>query len=300
LESKNLKIKTVLGLLILLSACAETEIPSYTTSSLYVFGDSLSDVGNAQIASSGLIPDKNYYAGRFSNGPNYADQLANKLSTPLAASRAYGSNYAFGGSRSIEINAQVSNYKQNVENIANPDALYIIWSGGNDLLEILFNDASTNSIDAAIAHIEDAIRKLSLMGATRILVPNQINLAYIPRIIDIENELAGTQARATTLTQQFNTALDTLLDQLSSTENIATIKFDAWSLFDAIINSPENYDLSNVTDRCYIKNTLSIELTGAETICENNATYLFWDDLHPSNAGHTLISNQIFLTLTTP
>ncbi len=297
---KNLKNKTVFCLFILLSACAETEIPSYTTSSLYVFGDSLSDVGNAQIASSGLFPDKNYYAGRFSNGPNYADQLANQLITPLSPSRSYGSNYAFGGSRSIEMNAQVSNYKQNVENIADPDALYIIWSGGNDLLEILFNAATTNSVDAAIAHIAAAIRKLSLMGATRILIPNQINLAYIPQIINIENTLPGTQASATALTQQFNTALSTMLDKLSSAENITTIKFDAWSLFDNVINDPENYNLANVTDRCYIKDVTNIELTGDETICENSATYLFWDDLHPSNAGHTIISNALFLTLTKP
>jgi phospholipase/lecithinase/hemolysin len=48
---------------------------------LVVFGDSLSDTGNA---------------GRFSNGPVWVEQLAEKLKLPLLPSGRGGQNYAVG------------------------------------------------------------------------------------------------------------------------------------------------------------------------------------------------------------
>jgi len=295
LNSSKLKTFLFFFILLALNACAETEQPGYANSTLIVFGDSLSDIGNARIATSGIIPDKNYYNGRFSNGPNYVDQLAANLNITINASRSFGSNYAFGGARSIEVNAQVSNYKENVESTANPEALYIVWSGGNDLIEILQNADTSNTIDTAIAHIEDAIRKLSLIGATRILVPNQANLAYIPRLVELENTFPGIQTTATELTNQFNAALNAMLDRLTTEESIITMRFDTFSLFAAIIANPSRYNLSNVTDRCYVRSNLSLELSGDETICENPSAYLFWDDLHPSNTTHELIANAIIL-----
>jgi len=41
-------------------------------SAFYVFGDSLSDVGNVYAASGGAEPASPYYAGEFSNGPIWA------------------------------------------------------------------------------------------------------------------------------------------------------------------------------------------------------------------------------------
>src|SRR5215217_7794985 len=49
-----------------------------------VFGDSLSDAGNA---------------GRFTNGPVWVEYLAQKLGLPLNPARAGGTNFAVGGAR---------------------------------------------------------------------------------------------------------------------------------------------------------------------------------------------------------
>src|SRR5262249_12459629 len=47
---------------------------------LVVFGDSLSDAGNAALATGGALPDPTlYYHGRFSNGPIWVDTLAKYL-----------------------------------------------------------------------------------------------------------------------------------------------------------------------------------------------------------------------------
>ncbi|MDX1810709.1 MAG: SGNH/GDSL hydrolase family protein, partial [Gammaproteobacteria bacterium] len=180
--------RSILTLLLVLfiTACAEDERPSYTDSSLYAFGDSLTDVGNAEIASSGLIPDNNYYKGRFSNGPLYIDHLANTLNTPIEPSRSFGTDYAFAGSKSIAVDAQVFNFKENVDASADSSALYVIWSGGNDLLELLQNSATDLTIVEAITHVKSAIQKLSAIGAKRILVINQIDMSYLPRVVALE------------------------------------------------------------------------------------------------------------------
>lgn len=293
LEFNARKYLVYAALFLLTSACSDTEFPSYTDSSLYVFGDSLSDIGNARIATSGLLPDKNYYEGRFSNGPNYADRLASLLGTPLKPSRSFGSDYAFGGATSIEVNAQTFNYKENVEGIAKSGALYIVWSGGNDLLEILQNPATTHTVDNAVSHIETAIRTLSVMGATRILVPNQINMGKVPRVLELESSIPGISATAQALSLQFNAVLDAMLDRLSTDESISTIKFNTYTLFENVTTSPVTYGFSNVTDRCYVRSETTLELTGNETICSNPTSYLFWDSLHPSAAAHSLIANEM-------
>src|SRR5260370_31987320 len=50
---------------------------------LVVFGDSLSDTGNAALATSGALPNPAlYYQGRLSNRPIWADRLATYLVQP--------------------------------------------------------------------------------------------------------------------------------------------------------------------------------------------------------------------------
>lgn len=277
-----------------IAACAEPETPAYTDSSLYIFGDSLSDVGNARIATAGLVPDKNYYDGRFSNGLNYADFLARKLNTSMKPSRSYGSNYAFAGVTSVAVSAQVFNYQENVDEIADPEAIYIVWAGGNDLLAMLQQSDSELSVDDAIAHLENAITKLASMGATKIVVPNQVDMSYLPRIINLELIFSGIASQASTLTDQFNTALAEMLTRLENDNSISTIYVDVNMLFSEVIANPEDYALNNVNNACYVKDESKVELTGSETICENSSEYLFWDSIHPTTVAHSLIADKIY------
>ncbi|MDJ0739335.1 MAG: SGNH/GDSL hydrolase family protein [Gammaproteobacteria bacterium] len=73
-----------------------------TTLDVFIFGDSLSDTGNMSALSGGLIPPPSY-AGVFSNGPVWVDQVAAELGLP-GVNNAYVSgpgpaitNYAVGG-----------------------------------------------------------------------------------------------------------------------------------------------------------------------------------------------------------
>jgi len=285
-----------IGAILFLYGCSATEQPSYTISNLYIFGDSLSDTGNAKITTSGLFPDRNYYEGRFSDGPNYADQLGQKFNTPIIPARSFGSNYAFGGSRGLEVNAQVFNYKENAEGVAKEGAYYIVWTGANDLMLALQSEDPSTNIANAIGHIENAIRTLSTMGATKILVPNQPNMAKLPRFTQLGDNVIEVQ----NLTVGFNTALDEMLDRLLTEDEITTIKYDVFSLLENVIANPMDYDaqLNNVTEPCYVRDQTSLELTGDEEFCDNSTSYLFWDDIHPSTTTHSIIANEFHTALT--
>ncbi|KAJ2038974.1 hypothetical protein GGI08_008253, partial [Coemansia sp. S2] len=60
---------------------------------LYVFGDSLSDVGTLKQLTLGLVPPNSYWQGRFSSGPVWNEYLAKLLDYNLY-------NKAIGGSTS--------------------------------------------------------------------------------------------------------------------------------------------------------------------------------------------------------
>src|SRR5260221_7225473 len=91
------------SILILLIACLQSPARA-AFDQLYIFGDSLSDVGNVQAATTSLSPLVSptpgpYYAnGRFSNGPNFTETLSSGLGLgPVLPSINGGNDYAYGG-----------------------------------------------------------------------------------------------------------------------------------------------------------------------------------------------------------
>ena len=90
-----LRIRTVT--LILLCTLAGSAF-GQTPTGLTLFGDSLTDTGNISELTFGLAPGSDYFDGRFSNGPVWAEVMAQQfgLASPTH-SRGGGSNYAYGG-----------------------------------------------------------------------------------------------------------------------------------------------------------------------------------------------------------
>ena len=70
--------------------------------SIFAFGDSLSDAGNLFAESGSKIPLKPYVDGHFSNGPTWVEDLSQMLGLgpmkPFLTSNN-GTNYAFGGAQ---------------------------------------------------------------------------------------------------------------------------------------------------------------------------------------------------------
>ncbi|MDB9361389.1 SGNH/GDSL hydrolase family protein [Nodularia spumigena CS-588/02] len=278
---------------------------------LYVLGDSLSDTGNtfsAIEAETGIgLPPPPYFQGRFSNGPIWIDELAQKLNldspTPFiqvvnGATPTSGINFAFGGATTTTantINANLFGLPQEVgafqtllntnQQPVDPDALYVLWLGANDYLptESLDFVPFTNP-NQSLENISNAVQALASLGVKNLLVPNLPNLGNTPRVLSLGQSASNNLNQ---LTQEHNAGLSTLLDGFSQNPVLGLNIFsvDVNSLF----SNPQNLGFTNFTEPCLNS------ITG--TLCSNPDDYLYWDFIHPTTTAHSLLADAAFLAL---
>lgn len=245
---------------------------------IVVFGDSLSDTGNANFSLG--VAGQGYFDGRFSNGPVWVEYLATQLqlAPPVAnLESSAGRNYAFGGARTDgsglisffinDIDEQVPDY---INNDGGPlgDELIVVWGGANDFL-----DGQTNT-SVPVANLASDIADLHAAGGRRFMVVNLPLLGQTPRFVGTSNETVFD-----TLSAQFNTQLSSSLDNLEgSLADIEFFRVDAGALIEDAALNPATYGFTNVTD----------EAMGLGGIDPDE--YLFWDDVHPTTAAHELIA----------
>jgi outer membrane lipase/esterase len=252
------------------------------------FGDSLSDTGNAFRATGGLLPPPPYANGRFSNGPVWVEGFPAELRLPASSI----DNFAVGGATSGTNNTINSTLLPGLSTeldrflltspTLNPNRLFIIWAGANDYLGGGVTNPAT-----VVGNISTAVQRLTTAGAQQLIVFNLPDLGKIPAG-------AANPAQSAALTQlsaAHNNSLRASLQTISQTNpNVSIIPTDVAALFNAATTNPARFGLTNVTQPCL--NTA----TGA--ICANPDTYLFWDELHPTAAGHRLISAYALDTVT--
>jgi phospholipase/lecithinase/hemolysin len=292
-------------------SCASARASTYTT--LFAFGDSLSDAGNLFIEDSGTLPVAPYYAGHFSNGPTWVEDLSVKLGLgTLTASLAGGNDFAFGGAQTgptdinpanplhTDLPGQIAAYA-----LAHPTpvhgALYTLDIGSNDIINALgayaagrINLAEVEIVAAqAEANTVDAIDDLYALGARSLLFYGVPNLGHSPRF-------AGSPLQA--LASQLGLSFDaTVLSDLGALELGGLDVFDLQpqALFDKIRLDPAAYGFTNVSDPCWTGNFTS---SSSGTLCSptlaGQDSYLFWDEGHPTAAGHLLIADVAYDTVT--
>jgi phospholipase/lecithinase/hemolysin len=276
-------------------------------SSIYAFGDSLSDAGNIYTATLGTIPGAPYSNGRFTNGPVWVQDLSASLGLgALTASLQGGNDFAYGSAMTGNLpgytagpqdltgpTGQIAQFEA-LHPTASPTALYTIWIGSNDLSYIAANAATpaTAAADAgaAVANIDSAIASLAGEGAKDFLVLTVPDLGKIPATIA---EGPAAQAAASALSAEFDQALVGSLPLSGSGLDISVL--DTYSLLDGVIANPGAYGLSNVTSPCV---TGAIEYVGG-TACASPSQYLFWDSEHPTAGGHALVG-EAALSVVTP
>jgi phospholipase/lecithinase/hemolysin len=254
---------------------------------IVAFGDSLSDTGNVSQATGGAIPPATqYYNGRFSNGPNWVDQLASRIGvadpTPsLKGGTDYAYGYAqtgFGSSPTPVPGVSVPNLSTQVAsyltgNTPKPGQLFTVWAGANDF----FNGQTNPSTPAA--NVASAVDSLAKAGATNFLVLNLPALGNTP----LGSTLPSAQQQAlNALSSAFNSDLSSVLKQLQASDPGITIHtVDAATLLNQVQANPTAYGLTNASD--------SALLTGNAS---QAGTYLFWDSIHPTTAGDALVANE--------
>lgn len=267
---------------------------------LYAFGDSGTDTGNIFSATGGAEPaSPPYYDGRYSNGGNWLDTLASDLGgLQDTASLSGGTNYAYGGavtgpgisSAIPTLVQQVSMFTASLDGqSADPNALYVVWGGGNDVRD---GGNPSNSMSGAVANIGTVITQLAGDGAKDFLVMNVPNMGLTPQAIGLG---PATQAEWSSLSQSFDSGLAETLPGLESLDGgIHITAVDLYDFLDNVISDPSAYGFTDVTDACYTGPTTGV----GGTVCANPNQYLFWDKVHPSAAADALIGNYAYSQLT--
>jgi len=313
------------GLLFALLLVPVLAAPAVAFDDLYVVGDSLSDQGNLFAATSlilgpgnGIPASDHYYQGRFSNGGNYVDFLGERLGLASAPSLLGGNNFAYGGTRTdyntVEddatkpfpvsllgqggvlpedlfpwtLNGQREAFAARA--VFDPDALYVVFSGANDLADLtasvaVFAVDPAPVIQGLVTAISAIIDEFVAAGAQDIVVPNMPNLGVVPGTLQYGPDFAML---ATTLCAVYNNALDAMLSQWEGVTNI--IRFDTFSLLGDVVSDPGAFGFANASEPCYT----GFVLPGpGETECADPDGYVFWDREHPTTALHAVLADHM-------
>lgn len=289
--------KLLRGAFTLVLACASVVATASPYTSITVFGDSLSDGGNAYAYTGNGFPPAPY-AQRFSNGPVAVERLAANLGLSLTPSLLGGSNYAFGGAETGWANylrfnpsvaaafsgpntgvlAQVTAFTSSHN--PDPSGLVVLWAGPNDLFSALASGGNpVTAMSLALGNLQWAAQQLYLDGARTILMPNMPNIGLTPFGLASG---AALSAQLTAISAGFNAGLHLLAGALGGADpGLAIVEFDTFGLLDSVINNPADYGFANVTQPCF----------NGVAVCANPDSYLFWDSVHPTARAHQLIGN---------
>jgi len=275
------------------------------------FGDSLTDPGNHYIAFGQVtrppyqpVPIAPYAIGghHFSNGPTWAEDLTDELDTPVSGKPALRepgvfTNYAVGRARArpgapvfpdFDLGTQVGAFLTDFGGNAPADRTYVIWIGANDLfdaLEALQLDpsgaASLGIIQQAIGATAQSVQMLWAAGAREFLVLNLADPALTPYVRSLGPVAQGA---STQLSAAYNGALAQVLASLGALPQIQIRQFDINAFLHTVVSSPARYGLRDVEDACLTFGVVT------NAVCADPDRHLFWDGIHPTRAGHLLIS----------
>ncbi len=293
--------------------------PAFTQ--VIVFGDSLSDNGNIRhrLEDAYFISypggEYNYSDGRFTNSsdtdPNsgtYAgtwhEQLARDFLGLAASTNSLdgGTNYAFGGATTEdgtreatvlsnpdpfvggELSVTIDNMGKQVDdylaaNTVDPAALYIVWGGGNDL----FDDDSAANVTATAERMAALVEQLARAGAVYILTPNVPPLGLVPNYKDDAARAIELSTASADYRDQLDAELDAAVATLAAESITITLyRLDIYGLFYRLAANPEDYGFVNISDSSQGNSSVDPD------------EYLFWDEIHPTTAGHFQIASAAF------
>ncbi len=305
---------------------------------LTVFGDSLSDTGNAFLALSAsvppdeaitqppfpVIPSKPYarpapLLPALSNGLIWAEVVGARLGLSVAPSLAGGKNFAFAAadsgllpsvppSQSPTLTNQFFTHFGGPTSIVSTD-LYAVWGGGNDIRSAL------GVYQAVLALGGPDPQTAALTAATQVIVAGVTNIAGIlaalagngaQYILSLNVPDIGTiPALSPAPPISAPIGLAGLATSLSAAFNVGlAIAIDGIeSTFSVDIVDVDVFSLV----QSIVGNPSAFGLTnvtapcnlGFDTCADPNQ-FLFVDGLHPTAAGHSIIASAVLVALPAP
>jgi phospholipase/lecithinase/hemolysin len=278
---------------------------------LIIFGDSLSDTGNSNVATNGQVPPPELYGttkfpGRWTNGQNWVDYLpgvAQSFGVKVEPVTAYlqdpgsdqATNFAFGGATSGAGNvinnalpgnltlpgflAEIPIYLNSVGDLASAGDRYVIWIGANDF------SAGISPVQT-VANIKKGIAELSAKGARNFVVINVPDLSLTPEV----RALGGaTILAAKRFVLTTNVLLEVELLRFAFQERIRINLVDINRIFLPLVDSPGRFGFTNSSGFALAALAVNPSV--------NPDDYVFWDDFHPTTRAHFFAAEFLFKAL---
>src|SRR5580658_8010352 len=247
-ERHEVRGMAIAGACIFLALAGFLPAQASSIDGIYAFGDSLTDVGNIYAATGGAAPAAPYVNGQFTNGNVWVQDLVSDLGlAPLTPSLLGGTDYAYGTAESgvtafntsvpdtdlTGATGQLAQYQ--ATHAADPNALYTIWIGSNDLSDILTGQLPSQyggDIGAVVGNIYSAVSTLAGIGAKNFLILTVPDLGETPEV------LAGGPAEsagASFLSSSFDTPLTNGIPGLAAADSVHVSVLNTYALLETIV-----------------------------------------------------------------
>lgn len=298
---------------LLAAALALASLPAFaqTYSQTVFFGDSLTDSGFYRPFLVENAGPSAAIVGRFTTNPGlvWSEYLADFYGTGAASAWGLtsggivlqdGTNYAAGGATIVNgagfpptpptqfapsLTTQIQTYLARNGGHADPNALYTVWGGANDLFFTL-NGATTPQQFLASATAEvGLVGTLTNAGARYILVPTMPDVGLTP--FGVSQGPAGS-AGITALVDGYN---QTLFGGLAQ-QGLRVIPLDTYHLLREISADPGTYGFNSAVLPACAGTSLTCVSTGSGRA--------FADGVHPSSEAHAILSQYAVSVLEAP
>jgi outer membrane lipase/esterase len=201
-----------------------------------------------------------------------------------------GTDYAVGGahvtSAQVTPSGTIPSVPQQVElylssqpgGRADPNALYIIEGGGDDILGAIAGSPEALGFQIALG-ISESELLLRRAGAKHFLIPDLLDVGQLPAA-------KANASFASAATAATNKALDSFLALEEFLEGVRIHRLDVFSLFHAIKADATHFGFTDITNPC---------LNPAP--CSDPDHTLFWDVEHPTEFGHAFFAVAVETSL---
>jgi len=267
-------------------------------SNTWFFGDSLTDSGYFRPYIISQAGPNGALVGRFTTNPGlvWSEYMANYFGTNADPALGFtgtdvvaegGTNYAIGGARvgtdapgnpSLSMNTQLAMYLST--NTVDPDALYTVWGGANDIFAVTDPTTAPTIIGQAVGSEVGIVSQLEAAGAKYVMVATVPDIGLTPAYAG-PNSVLGTQ-----LTTSYNDALFSSL----AAAGLRVIPLDTFHLLQEIVSNPGLYGFTNTTTPAC--GAVSSQLCSPlDYVAPDVSGYVFADGVHPTTTAHAVVAN---------
>ncbi|RUR28361.1 SGNH/GDSL hydrolase family protein [Legionella qingyii] len=222
-----------------------------------------------------------------------------------------GFNFACGGSRTVaepgidlywapSLQRQVQNYLSTAPKKLDPNAVYFIWSGANDMLygisEQLNPIAFMQLIDVTTTQIVQQIDVLSARGAKQFVILSQPNIGATPFINQLAVAIGDPllPGKIKNLSFMFNSLLNQKL--AAKRPKVKILYFDTYTALDNIISNAKAGEPTVISGVSFLFQNVTdpVCTSPIAILCQQTSNnYLFADSVHPTDMAHHALALEV-------